>query len=361
MSRFYSLVVTAVQRDTRDAVVLTLRTQNPEDKSFFEFTQGQYLTFRKHFDGEEIRRSYSICAAVQDDTLRVAVKKVAGGLFSTWANEKLKAGDVLEAMPPAGNFHVPLDKSQRKHYLAFACGSGITPVFSLLKTTLLAEPGSFFTLVYGNRGSSTVMFREALEDLKNCFLGRLNLIHILSREQQDIELFNGHINRQKCERLFRHWLDIHSVDQVFICGPQAMMLEVSEALQDQGMHRGQIKFELFATDPLAPKKEKKAEAQTGADQADRCDVKIILDGRARSFQIRQNSETLLAAGLRHGLELPHSCTAGVCSTCRAMLVEGEVDMDVNFALEDYEIARGFILACQSYPVSKKIVVNYDML
>ncbi|MCP5418945.1 MAG: phenylacetate-CoA oxygenase/reductase subunit PaaK [Gammaproteobacteria bacterium] len=357
MNRFYPLTVAAVRRETRDAVAVTLDVPD-EFKDKFRFVQGQYLTFRTRIDGEEVRRSYSICAAVQDPALRVGIKKVEGGLFSTWANEQLQPGQILEAMPPMGNFHVPLDPDNRKHYVAFAGGSGITPILGVLKTTLLSEPQSAFTLFYGNQASSGIMFREELEDLKNQYLGRFTLIHILDREQQDIDLFNGMLTKDKCAQLFRHWLDIKTVDTAFICGPQVMMIQVSEALQEHGLDKRQIKFELFTTG-AAPKRAHRAQDAIRTKGRNNCEVTVILDGRARSFQLEKNTDTLLDAALKEGIELPYACKGGVCSTCRTMLVEGEVDMNANFALEDYEIARGHILACQSYPVTDKIVVDFD--
>lgn len=356
MTKFYPLVAADVRRETRESVVVTLQVPD-EFKETFRFTQGQYLTFRIWLDGEEIRRSYSICAAVQDPQLRVGIKKVPGGLFSSWANDELKPGQTLEAMPPLGNFSVPLDPANRKHYAAFAAGSGITPLLGIIKTTLQTERHSAFTLFYGNRASSTIMFREELEDLKNQFLGRFNLIHILSREQQDIELFNGRLTKEKCSELFAHWLDVRTVDTAFICGPQEMMLQVSEALQEHGLDKRQIKFELFTSEPQ--KRARKVEVAPKTTGQDSCEVTVILDGRARMFSVEKNTDTILDAALKEGTELPYACKGGVCSTCRAMLVKGEVDMDANFALEDYEIARGYILTCQSYPVTDTIVVDFD--
>jgi ring-1,2-phenylacetyl-CoA epoxidase subunit PaaE len=357
VATFYPLSVSDVRRDTRDAVVVTLRPPE-EHKKTFQFKQGQYLTFRALLDGEEVRRSYSICSAVQDPDLRVGIKKVQDGQFSTWANEQLEPGQVLEAMPPAGNFYVPLNPANRNHYVGFAGGSGITPVLGILKTTLLTEPHSRFTLIYGNEASSTIMFREELEDLKNSFMGRFSLIHILNREQQDVELFNGLITKEKCEHLFKHWLDLATVDTAFICGPQPMMLAIADALQAHGMAKSRIKFELFAS-PGTPTRERKPGAEGVASRRDICEATVIIDGRARTFSMEKKTDTLLDAGMREGLELPYACKGGVCSTCRAMLVEGEVDMDANFALEDYEIARGYILTCQSYPATDKVVVDYD--
>ena len=357
MAQFYPLEVTAIRRETRDSVVVTL---NPTDehKSLFKFIQGQYLTFRTTLNDEDVRRTYSICSAVQDDTLRVGIKRVEGGLFSTWANTELKVGQTLDVMPPMGHFYVPLHAAQKKHYVAFAGGSGITPIFAILKTTLLTEPQSRFTLFYANEASSTIMFREELEDLKNQFMGRLNLVHILNREHQEVELFNGLMTPEKCELLFKHWIDLKNVDTAFICGPQPMMMTVNAALREHCLSQQQIKIELFATPEMA-KRKPKAELIAATAKPETCEVTVILEGRARSFSVKKKLETILEAGMREGLELPHACKSGVCSTCRAKLVEGEVDMDQNFALEDYEITRGYILTCQSYPVTDKVTVNYD--
>lgn len=357
MTTFYPLTVTAVRRETRNAVVVSLRVPD-EFNPVFRFQQGQYLTFRRNIEGEEVRRSYSICSATQDDALNVGIKKVDEGLFSTWANERLEAGDQLEAMVPAGSFHVALDENSHRHYAGFACGSGITPILSILKTTLHAEPHSRFTLFYGNRASSAIMFREALEDLKNEYLGRFNLVHILSREQQDIELFNGRIDKEKCAQLFKFWLDVKTVDTAFICGPQEMMVATSEVLQEHGLDKSNIKFELFATD-AARHGMRRTRRVPAASRASRCEATVVMDGRAQSFELEKSRQSVLEAGLGQGLELPYACKAGVCSTCRAMLTEGEVDMDVNFALEDYEVDRGYILTCQSFPVTDKIVVDFD--
>ena len=357
MAPFYPLRVTEVRRETRDSVVVTLVPKD-EHKQLFDFIQGQYLTFRTTIDGEDVRRTYSICSAVQDHTLRVGIKKVAGGRFSTWANAELKAGQVLDVMPPLGHFYVPLDQAHRKHYVAFAGGSGITPVFAILKTTLLTEPHSRFTLFYANETSGAIMFREELEDLKNEFMARLNLVHILNREHQEVELFNGLMTTEKCALLFKHWLDLKSVDTAFICGPQPMMMTLNASLRAHGLSQQQIKIELFATPEMLKRKPRIDPAVTAA-RPETCNATIIIEGRARTFAMQKKTETILEAAMREGLEPPHACKSGVCSTCRAKLVEGEVDMDQNFALEDYEIARGYILTCQSYPVSDSVIVNYD--
>ncbi|MCB5175886.1 1,2-phenylacetyl-CoA epoxidase subunit PaaE [Microvirga lenta] len=357
MTKFYPVTVSDIRRETRDAIILTLDVPE-EHKEAFRFSQGQYLTLRTNIDGDEVRRSYSICAAPTDTRLRVGIKKIAGGLFSNWASENLAPGQMIEAMPPMGNFFVPLDEKRKRHFVGFAAGSGITPLLSIVKATLQAEPQSSFTLFYGNRASSSIMFREELEDLKNEHLERFSLIHILSREQQDIDLFNGRLNKEKCDQLLDHWIDVSSIDTAFICGPQDMMLGVAQSLEEHGLDKRQIKFELFATSTPSRRQRRPEEAQT-EDRKNLCEATVIIDGRARTFSFEKGTASVLDAAAGEGMELPYACKGGVCSTCRAMLVEGEVDMDANFALEDYEVARGYILTCQSYPVTDRILVDFD--
>jgi len=355
LSKFHPLKVANVARETRDAVALTFEVP-PALKEAFNFVQGQHLTLRADIAGEDLRRSYSICSAVQDETLRIAVKKSPGGTFSTWVNDQVKAGHTIEVMPPMGHFNVVLDPRYRKHYLGFAAGSGITPLLSIIKTTLLAEPKSRFTLFYGNRSSSAVIFKEELADLKDRHLDRFNLIYVMSREPQDIALLNGRIDQQKTDALLAHWVDLADIDTAFVCGPDGMMQAVSKSLQVHGFPKSRIKIELFAAS--IPKHEHKVQAAPDPGHAE-CAVTAIIDGAAREFTLEKTKENIIDAAIRQGIELPYSCKGGVCSTCRAKLVEGEVDMDVNFALEDYEVARGFVLCCQSYPVTDRVVVDFD--
>ena len=350
-TRFYDLAVFDAQHDTRDSLVITFDI--PSDlKETFRFIQGQYLTLRATIDGKELRRSYSICAAVQDLRPRIGIKKAPGGVFSNWAHRHLKRGSRIEVMPPAGRFNVPLCPENEKQYLAIGAGSGVTPLFSIIKTTLLSEPKSQFTLFYGNRASGSVMFREELADLKDRYLDRFCLVHVLSREKQEIELLNGRITREKCSQLLDRWAAHTKFDTAFICGPYEMMLQVSDALKAHGLSDSQIKMELFGN---ATATSRPAALTEDAD----CHVTLIMDGIEHAFSMKKASETILEAGLRHGLEMRYSCRGGVCSTCRAHLREGEVEMDTTFALEDYEIDRGFILTCQSYPVTDRIFVDFD--
>lgn len=358
MSQFHSLTVKQVRTETRGAVSILFDVPATLSQQF-RFTQGQYLVMRTQLDGEEVRRSYSICTGVNDSELRVAVKRVPGGRFSAFANDVLSAGDVLEVMPPAGSFNIALAPERQGRYLAVAAGSGITPILSIIKTTLETEPNSHFTLLYGNRASSSALFREQLEDLKNRYLRRLNLIFVFSREQQDIDLYNGRIDADKCGQLFSRWLDVPRLDAAFICGPQAMTEIVRDRLKDSGMAAERIHFELFA----AAGNEQRREAREAARQADSAvsQITVISDGRALAFDLPRNSQSILDAGNAIGAELPYSCKAGVCSTCKCKVVEGEVEMDSNHALEDYEVAAGYVLSCQSYPVSDKVVLDFDQL
>ncbi|KRE20630.1 phenylacetic acid degradation protein [Bosea sp. Root483D1] len=356
MARFFPLEVADIRRETRDAVVVTLAPRI-EDRAAFDFTQGQYLTFRRDFEGEELRRSYSICAGKDEGVLKVGIKRVDGGAFSSWANEELKPGDVLEAMPPMGAFHVPLKPEERRHYLAFAGGSGITPVLSLIKTALAREPKSRFTLVYGNRSVNSIMFREELEDIKNVHLGRFNVVHVLESEAQEVELFSGRIDAEKCARLFKGWINIAAIDMAFICGPEPMMLAIAAALREHGLRDDQIKFELFASAPRRAKHVARTAADNG--KAAMCTATITLDGTTRVIEMAKTGQTILEAALGASLDAPYACKAGVCSTCRAMVVEGEVEMATNHALEDYEVRQGYVLTCQCYPLSDRVVVTYD--
>ncbi len=352
---FHRLTVARVTHPTRDSIAVSFEVPAAL-RDRFRFTQGQFLTLRAQIGGQEVRRSYSICAAPHDGELRVAIKRVAGGRFSTWAHGALVPGATVEVAPPDGRFHVPLDPENEKHYLGFAAGSGITPVLSILKTTLAREPKSRFTLAYANRASSTVMFREELADLKDRYLGRLVLLFVMSREPQDVELFSGRIDRAKCDALLERWIDTASVDTAFVCGPQEMMEAVSASLTAHGLDPADVKTELFLAAPRTGPRP----AATAADGTNgACRAYAIVDGRRHAFEIEKGKESVLEAGLRQGVDLPYSCRSGVCSTCRVRLVEGEVDMDVHYALEDYEIARGYVLMCQSYPVSDRIGLDVD--
>ena len=356
MSTFHPLTIAQVRQETRDTIVATLAVP-PALRERFAFTQGQHLTLRAKVNGEDLRRSYSICSAVGDPQLRIAIKRTTGGQFSTWANDTLKPGVGIEVMPPMGHFNLPLDPAQRRRYLAFASGSGITPMLSILKTTLQTEPLSSFTLVYGNRSSAAVIFREELAELKDSYGERLNLVYVMSREQQDIALFNGRITREKCDALFASWIRVADHDAAFICGPESMMHDVSEALRAQGMAKEAIKVELFAAS-IPKKKAHTAAAQAGSVALE-SEIVVIADGSQRSFQMTRDTASVLDAALQQGIDMRYSCKGGVCATCRCKVLEGKVEMDANYALEDYEIARGFVLSCQAFPITERVVLDFD--
>ena len=355
MAHFYPLKVSHIKKETRDAVVLTLvPTKEARDK--FKFIQGQYLTFKKEFEGEELRRSYSICAGVNDNELRVGIKKVDGGWFSTWANEELQAGDVLDSMVPNGRFYTAIEPEKPKQYLAFAGGSGITPMISIIKTVMENEPKSRFTLVYGNRSANTIMFKEELDDLKNIYMERFSLLHVLEHDAGDIDLFNGRVDREKCDRLFTTWIDVKAADTAFICGPEPMMLAIKEGLVANGMDEKSVKFELFKS--VHPKKAK-AKSSVSDDGQKKVKATIIFDGSARVIEMPAKNTSVLDAAMAANIDVPFSCQAGVCSTCSAKVVKGEVEMTSNYGLEDYEVERGLVLTCQSFPLTDEITIDYD--
>ena len=352
MARFHPLRVMDIRKTTRDAVVVSLQ---PADGADFSFTQGQYLTFRRDFEGQDIRRSYSICAGRDDGILQVGIKRVAGGAFSTWANTELAVGDTLEAMPPMGGFYAAADVDA-PHHLAFAGGSGITPILSILRTGLAQDPTARFTLVYANRNPSTIMFREELEDLKNDNLDRFNVIHVLEDDSQDIDLFRGRVDEEKCAALFQSWINIGTVDMAFICGPEPMMLAISAALETHGLSKSHIRFELFGN---AQPGRLPVPVSDAADKEAGVSGRVILGGEVRRVTIPDRT-SLLETALANSLDAPFACKAGVCSTCKCRVVEGDVEMAANHALEDYEVEAGYVLSCQAYPVSAKPVVwDYD--
>jgi len=354
MSRFHPLTVTEVARDTSDSVVVTLR---PEDAGAFQFIQGQYLTFRRDFGGQEVRRSYSICAGLDDGALRVGIKRVAGGAFSTWANTDLKPGDVLDAMPPQGTFHTPLAPDAARHYLMFAAGSGITPILSIIRTVLAREPKSRVTLVYANRRIASIMFRGELDDLKDQYLSRLSVLHVLGQDAQEIDLFTGRLDTAKLERLFTQWIDLKSVHSAFICGPEALMQTIAASLRGHGLTDDQIKYELFGAAQPGRAAQRAVAASDATGKT--CALSVILDGTTRSIDMPMDGTTVLEAALGAKLDAPFSCTAGVCSTCRAKVMEGAAEMAVNHALEDYEVRAGYVLTCQCTPISDRLVISYD--
>jgi ring-1,2-phenylacetyl-CoA epoxidase subunit PaaE len=356
--KFYPLTVREVRAETADCVSVALEV--PEElKETFRFAPGQYLTFRKHLPDAEIRRSYSICASPKDNELRVAIKKVEGGKFSGFANAELKAGDVLDVMPPLGKFSPKVKDVEHKEYLGIAAGSGITPIMSIMKTVLEEEPESSFTLIYGNRSRNSVIFREQIEGLKNQYMQRLRLFHILSREYMDVPLFNGRIDAGKIEQFGKSLIQINRIKEAFICGPEDMILSVKQKLIDLGMPSAHVHIELF-TSPDQPKAaHEKWVAGHKKEEGPVSKVSITLDGATFEMDLAYNGESILDAALRHGADLPYACKGGVCCTCRAKVTAGAVDMEVNYALEPDEVEKGFVLTCQSHPTTEVVHIDFD--
>jgi ring-1,2-phenylacetyl-CoA epoxidase subunit PaaE len=354
---FHPLYIKNIRRETADCVTVSFIIPN-ELKEVYQFVQGQNITLKTIVNGEELRRTYSICTAPFENELAVAIKKVNGGKFSTYANEKLQKGTSILVLPPTGKFNSKLDASNRKNYLAFAAGSGITPIISIIKTTLQTEPKSSFTLVYSNRTRSSIIFFEELEGLKNKYLDRFNLINLFSREKTDNEICFGRINNEKLEALGK-LINYTSVDDCFICGPEAMIFCVKDFLEKKGLDNKKIHFELFVTQGQHTNKSLSTHLQQNVDET-KSNIIIKVDGRSLDFTLGFKDKSILDAALSHGADLPFACKGGVCCTCKAKLLEGKVKMDVNWGLEQDEIEQGFILTCQSHPVSEKVVIDFDM-
>ena len=354
---FHPVKIKEIKKETADCISVLFEIPD-ELKKDFAFNQGQSLTMRAFLNDEEVRRTYSICSSPLDNEWRVAIKKQEGGLFSGFANEKLKNGDVLEVMPPVGKFYTNLNPENKKHYVAFAAGSGITPVVSIIKTTLRNEPKSFFTLVYGNRSRNSIIFFEELAGLKNKFPDRFNLIHILSRERTDAQINSGRINLDKLTELNK-LIRYVEIDEFFICGPEEMIFCVKEFLEQKGIEQRKIHFELFTTP--GQKQLGTASRQQAVSTGPKSKITVKLDGRSFYFDLSMNSEmVILDAALQKGADLPFACKGGVCCTCKARLLEGEVTMDVHWGLEEEEIEKGYILTCQSHPKTERVMVDFDI-
>lgn len=351
---FHKLTVKDIKNETSDCVSIAFNIPK-ELQTDFIFTQGQNVTVRIITDGEESRRSYSICTSPLDSELRIAVKKITNGLFSTFANEKLKNGDVLEVMPPTGTFFTEVNPSNRKDYVFFAAGSGITPVISIIKTILLAEHNSSVTLVYGNKNLQSIIFREEIEALKDKYLKRFRVYHILSRETTEAEFNYGRIDVSKCNHLSK-LINFNIIDDFFICGPEQMIFSIKDFLEGWGIESKNIHFELFTT-PVRKTPIKEATPKQTTKEGS--DITVKIDGRSFDFKLGFDGDVILDAALAQGADLPFACKGGVCCTCKAKLLEGEVEMEANYGLEKSEVKAGYILTCQSHPISKKVVIDYD--
>lgn len=353
---FHPLKVKKVFRETSDCISVLFDV--PEDlRTSFAFKQGQNLTLRKSFNGQEVRRTYSICTSPLDGELRVAIKKIPEGVFSTYINNELRAGDTLEVMPPQGRFFTEAHPLQAKVYVAFAAGSGITPILSIVKTILRTEPDSRFCLVYGNRTRGSIIFKAELEALKNRFMDRLSIYHILSREKADAEILSGRIDAGKCRFFLEKIIAPQAIDECFLCGPEAMINDVRAVLLQAGVAPKKIHYELFYSAASSQQREAVVQPVTNDQQST---VTVTVDGSAVQMGMGYHGESILEAALRNGADLPFACKGGVCATCRARLTDGRVEMDINYALEQDELDAGFILTCQAHPRTPQVAVNFDI-
>jgi ring-1,2-phenylacetyl-CoA epoxidase subunit PaaE len=353
-ANFYPIHIKNIQQETKDCVSVVLNI--PESlQNTFQFIQGQYLTFRATINGKEVRRNYSLCSSPLQNEWRIAIKKVQGGLFSTFANEQLKVGDIVDVMPPSGKFFSPLNISNQKNYLAIAAGSGITPILSIIQTTLALETDSTFTLIFGNRTRQHIIFKEQLEALKNKYLQRFQLVHILSKERTDASINQGRIDTNKLIELSK-LINYKTIDDCFICGPEEMMLNAKSFLQQQNIST-KIHIELFET-----KNRQRPNINRELDEINnlpKSNITVKLDGRSFDFKLSFNSESILDAAMQQAADLPYACKGGVCCTCKAKLISGEVKMNVCYGLEQEEIEQGFVLTCQAHPLTENVMIDFD--
>lgn len=358
-THFQKLAIKNIRKETTECVSIAFDV--PEElKEQFQFTQGQNITVRAIINNEEIRRSYSICSSPLENELRIAVKKIKNGKFSSYT-DTLKRNDHLEVLPPTGKFYTTLHPSNTKNYIAFAAGSGITPIISIIKTTLAIEPNSSFTLIYGNKNRSTIIFKEELEAIKNRYMRRFVLHHILSREQTDAHINHGRIAAEKCDELSHKLIEIEKCDEFFICGPEEMIFSVTDWLGKKGVDKKKIHFELFTVpgEQFAVDNRRSSVIKDhGENKVSHITIKQ--DGISFSFDLLFDAETILDAAIKQGAELPFSCKGGVCSTCRARLKDGRIQMEHNYALEPDELEKGFILTCQSHPRTERVVIDFDV-
>ena len=353
---FHSLPIAEIVEETAEARSICFEVP-PELREAFRFKPGQHLTLRAEIAGEDVRRNYSLCVAPQEGELKVTVKRIAGGLFSNWANDNLKAGDRIDVMEPHGSFTWDFEPRLANRYAAFAGGSGITPVMSLLKTALFEEPASRFTLFYGNRDSQSVIFLDELARLKNRFMDRLEIHHFLAEEAEDIDLFNGMLDRTKCGDVLEHLIEPDEVAAFFICGPGPMMDAAEGALLERGVGSDRIHLERFTAD--RPPEALQAQLDALSKEAQGATMLVTLDGRKRRVPFSAEAGNILDSARLAGLPAPFACKAGVCATCRARVLSGEVEMAARYGLTDEEVASGYILTCQSVPKGEGLEVDYD--
>jgi ring-1,2-phenylacetyl-CoA epoxidase subunit PaaE len=354
MRKFHSLTVSDKRNETSDSVRITLQVPR-ELQDEFEFLPGQHLPIQIEVDGKPVRRTYSICSTPGNGALQLGIRIQPGGIFSAYVADTLQAGNVLQVMPPFGQFHANIDPANKKTYLAFAAGSGITPIISIVRSTLEREPDSRYLLFYGNRRQNTTMFIDDLYALKNRFPERLQLFFLFTREEQEYPIFSGRIDKEKTSELYKVFCEDLGPDEAFICGPDTMIEAVRGALIELGMDGDAIHVERYG----APRKKAAGQASVATADEHDCSVTVIMDGHKKSFQMSSKGLNILDAASAQGIELPYSCKGGVCATCRTHLRDGEVRMDTNYGLEPWELEEGYVLACQSHPVTGKITLDYD--
>lgn len=351
---FHSLRVSDIRKETEDTVSIAFEIPSELTESY-QFISGQYLTLKRDFNGEDVRRSYSLCTAPHENEWRVAVKQVPEGKFSTYANKELEVGMTLDAMTPTGNFALATSEQHRNSYVLFAAGSGITPIISIAKSALHDEPNSDVTIFYGNKGFSSIIFREELEALKNQYMDRLRLVHVFSRESLGNEIQKGRIDKTKVDELFKAFLHDTKISSVYVCGPEQMILDVKESMLENGIEESVVHYELFTSPSVT---EEKIFMPTNSPKVE-SNVTVILDGDEIDIHLASTGQNILDAALEADADLPFACKGGVCCTCKAKILEGTASMDVNYALEPDEVDAGFILTCQSHPTSDKLVVSFD--
>jgi ring-1,2-phenylacetyl-CoA epoxidase subunit PaaE len=357
MADFHSIKIKDIYKETEDTSVVTFEIPD-ELKELFRYSPGQHLTLRAFIDNEDLRRSYSLCSSPLENEWKVAVKQIPGGKFSTFVNATLKAGDSLEVMAPSGAFGVPTNLDKAKNYLFFAAGSGITPILSMIKTHLAAEPNSTCKLFYVNKTAKSIIFKEALEQLRNTYFGRLEIYYFLTKEKRDIELFNGRFDNDKMKVLTKTFIDIPDTSEVFLCGPEDMVNYVSNYLSEAGLPKNLIHFELFVKG-LTEEDLKRAE-RLAKQNLEGTQITIVDGGKEFVFTMTKDFDNILDAALNAGADLPFACKGGVCSTCKCQVKEGEVEMKINYALEEKEVAQNYVLSCQAVPTTEKVVVDFDV-
>lgn len=357
MSKFHSIKIADIYKETKDCSVITFEV--PEElKSEFQYKQGQHLTLRTHINGNEVRRSYSLCSSPIENKWQVAVKQINEGLFSTFVNQQLAVGDTLDVMPPNGAFYTEVNPTKAKNYIAFAAGSGITPLLSIIKTHLSLEPNSTFKLFYLNGTVKSIIFKEEIEQLKNLYFNRFEIFYFLTKEHRSSELFNGRFTKEKVQVLTEKIIDIETTDECFICGPEEMIFLLRDELVNAGLSKDKIHYELFTTG--LSEEDKQRINKIVEKKVEGTEVTIIDGGKEFHFVMGEDFDNILDGAIAAGADLPYACKGGVCSTCRCKVVDGSVEMKLNYSLEEDELAKNYVLSCQAVPTSKKVVVDFGL-